>query len=502
MINPQSLAINLQIIFMALHPIEIQSEKLPLWRKIGYGVGDIYGGGSMVVVNFFYLIFLTDVVRISPALAGTVILISKVYDSITDPFEGVLSDRTRTSLGRRRPYLLAGIPLIFLSFIALFYPYSNENEAARFGLVIMSYLFFSTVVSIVMLNYNALQSEITLDYNERTSLSSMRIFFSTMASIAAALLPMEIIKQFDDVRQGYVVMGVVFGAFFALPFIFTFFAVRERQDFQKPPEKFDWRVAFIEPFKVKTFIYALLMYLFAFVAADTVSNIVVFFMKYYMLRGDEANYVAGTLLVFQVLSLPFYSWLSKRTSKRTGFMTGAVIWLATMLFSFFLVPGQPFLVVYTFAAVVGLGTGGVIVMMYAIFPDIPDVDELVSGERREGVYSALVTLIRKMSSAVAIFFVGLSIDRAGYIAPLEEVTNGATRLVEQPQSDTFILVLRLIFAFVPIVLLTVSLFFARRYPLTPAAHERLNAVLAVKRGHGEETAVIQQQAAELEKLLV
>jgi oligogalacturonide transporter len=103
------------------HPANT-SEKLSLWHKIGYGLGDIYGGGAAVILSFYYLIFLTDVVRLNPALAGTVILISKAYDAITDPFEGVLSDRTRTRLGRRRPYLLAGIPMVFLSFFALFYP--------------------------------------------------------------------------------------------------------------------------------------------------------------------------------------------------------------------------------------------------------------------------------------------------------------------------------------------------------------------------------------------
>ncbi|MBE2222380.1 MAG: MFS transporter [Anaerolineae bacterium] len=485
-----------------LKPTEIQSEKLPLWRKIGYGVGDIYGGGSMVVVNFFYLIFLTDVVRISPALAGTVILISKVYDSITDPFEGALSDRTRTSLGRRRPYLLAGVPLVFLSFIALFYPYSTDSELARFALVILSYLFFSTVVSIVMLNYNALQAEMTLDYDERTSLSTIRIFFSTVASIIAALIPLEIVKQFDNVRTGYLVMGITFGLFFAIPFIFTFFAARERKEFQKPPEKFDWRVAFIEPFKLKTFVYALLMYLFAFVAVDTVSNIVVFFMKYYIMRGDEANYVAGTLLLFQVLSLPFYYWLSKRSSKSFGFMVGGVIWLVTMLFSFFLAPGQPVWVAYLFSAVVGVGVGGVIVMMYAIFPDIPDVDELKTGERQEGVYAALVTLIRKMSSAVAIFFVGLTIQWAGYVQPLEEVVDGVTTLVDQPQSSAFIMVLRVIFALLPLVLVLISLFFARRYPLTPEVHERLNALLAKRRAGEAETEEMKKEASELQELLI
>ncbi|MGE5378016.1 MAG: MFS transporter, partial [Bacteroidota bacterium] len=163
--------------------MEAKGEKLSWWTKIGYGMGDIYGGGSGVVIGFYYLIFLTDVIGIAPALAGTVILISKIYDSVTDPFEGILADRTRTRLGRRRPYLLAGIPLVFLSFVALFYPFSNPSQIVRFIAVIGSYLFFSTIVSIVMLNYNALHSEITLDYNERSSLSSIRIFFSTAASI-------------------------------------------------------------------------------------------------------------------------------------------------------------------------------------------------------------------------------------------------------------------------------------------------------------------------------
>jgi oligogalacturonide transporter len=481
---------------------KLQSEELGFWRKLGYGLGDIYGGGSGVIISFYYLVFLTDVVRISPALAGTVILISKVYDSITDPFEGILADRTRTRLGRRRPYLLAGIPLVFLSFFALFYPIDLDQELHRFLFVIASYLFFSTVVSIVMLNYNALQSELTLDYNERTALSSFRIFFSTVSSILCALLPPEIVKVFPDVRAGYVAMGLAFGAFFALPFIATVFASRERKEFQRPPEPFDWRLAFLEPWKMRTFVYTLAMYLLAFVAMDTVSSIVVFFMKNYLLRGGEANFVSGTLLVAQVASLPFYVWLSKRTSKRTGYLVGALIWLLTMGFSFFIVPGQPSLVVYLFAVVVGLGTGGIIIMVYAIFPDIPDIDELKSGERREGIYSALFTFTRKLSSAFALFLVSNAIALAGYRPPLEQIVEGATQLVEQPQSDTFVWVLRLVFALVPIVLLLVALVFARRFPLTPEVHERLRRVLAVRRSGEPESDEVRREAEALEKLLI
>jgi oligogalacturonide transporter len=107
------------------------SHKLSFWRKVAFGLGDIYGGGSMVVIGFYYLVFLTDVVRINPALAGTVILISKFYDSITDPFEGILTDRTRTRMGRRKPYLMAGIPLVFLSFFLMWYPTALASEIGR-----------------------------------------------------------------------------------------------------------------------------------------------------------------------------------------------------------------------------------------------------------------------------------------------------------------------------------------------------------------------------------
>lgn len=461
--------------------MEAKSEKLSWWSKIGYGLGDIYGGGSGVVISFYYLIFLTDVVRIAPALAGTVILISKIYDSITDPFEGLLADRTRTSLGRRRPYLLAGIPLVFLSFVALFYPFSMESETTRFVSVVLSYLFFSTVVSIVMLNYNALHSEITLDYHERSSLSSIRIFFSTVSSIVAALVPLEIVKLFPDFHTGYIVMAVAIGAFFALPFIATVAAVKERPEFQKPPEKFDWKLAFIEPFKNRTFLYTLAMYLFAFVAIDTVSTIVAYFVKYYMQRTGEVSFVNGTLLLAQVISLPFYVALSKRTSKIRGYIIGLSIWVIAMLFSFLLSPNSASFWIYVFASIVGLGTGGVVVMIYAIFPDIPDVDELHSGERREAIYSALVTFVRKFSSALAIFAVSNVIGWAGYVPPVQETIDGATKLIEQPQSDTFLLVLRLIFMLLPIVLLAFALFFALRFPLTPELHRRLNALLARQR---------------------
>ena len=479
--------------------MEAKSEKLSWWTKIGYGLGDIYGGGSGTLIGFYYLFFLTDVVRISPALAGVVILVSKLYDAITDPFEGVIADRTRTRLGRRRPFLLAGIPLIFLSFFALFYPVNFSAEAQRFWYMIFSYLFFSTIVSIVMLSYNALQAELTLDYNERTVLSSVRIFFSTLSSILAALVPLEIVKAFADVRQGYIIMAIAFGLLFALPYIATVTATRERKEFQRKLQPFSWRESFLDPFLNRTFTGALMMYLLAFVAIDTVSSIIIYFMKYYLLRGGEANYVSGTLLVVQVIALPLFVWLSGKLGKQKAFLIGASMWAILMLVSLAIAPNLPVALIYIFAGLVGVGTGGVVVTMYAIFPDIPDVDELRTKQQREGIYSAMVTFMRKLSSALALFLVSQAIGWSGYIPPVQQVVNGATSLIDQVQPQTFITVLRIIFAIVPTVLVGTAAYFALRYPLTPELHRRLNQILARQR---LDQPVDEQEKSELTQVLI
>jgi oligogalacturonide transporter len=478
------------------------SHKLSFWRKVAFGLGDIYGGGAMVVIGFYYLVFLTDVIRINPALAGTVILISKFYDAITDPFEGILTDRTRTRMGRRKPYLLAGIPLVFLSFFLMWYPTTLASEFGRFIFVLVTYLFFSTIVSIVMLSYNAVIPELTPDYNERTSISSFRIFFSSIGSIIAAVAPLEIVKAFPDVHQGYIAMGIAFGLLFALPFIFTILAIRERPDFSRPLTKFNWREGFIEPFKIRTFVLALVMYLMAFVAMDVVQSVVVYFMKNYIQHPQDITMVNGTLLIAQLVILPAFVVLSRRTNKRTAYIVGAVLWILVMLTSLLLGPAQPRWIMYLFATCVGFGTGGVVVIMYAIFPDIPDVGELRNGKRQEGTFSSLITFMRKLSSAFSLFLVGNFLNLTGYLPPVQQVVDGATRLVEQTQTLQFLLFLRLLFVLVPLVFLSLAVWAAARFPLTLEAHQRLTRLLEARRAGTPETEELRGEAAELTRLLV
>jgi oligogalacturonide transporter len=468
--------------------VKPNAEKLSTVTKIGFGLGDLYGGGSMMIIGFFYLYFLTDVVRISPSLAGTVFLVSKIWDAVSDPLMGTISDRTRTRFGRRRPYFLAGVALIFLSFFLLWYPVDFDLEMHRFIFVLGAYLFFSTVLTMVMIPYNALASELTLDYNERTALSTIRIFFSSLSSLLCAVIPMEIVKILPDVRQGYITMGVSFGLFFALPFIIVFLTTFERPQFQEHTARFSLRRMFLEPFKTRSFIHILFMYLFAFVAVDAVMSVIIYFMTYYLHRGAETNYVLGVLLVVQIIALPFFAWLSGRAGKRHAFTVAIGLWILFMLFSFLVRPGSPPPLIYVFAGCIGFATGGVVVMIYAIFPDMPDIDELYSGERREGIYSGLFTFMRKLSSAVGIFLISNAIQLAGYRPPEEETVDGAVQMVEQVQTPQFIMILRIVFAVLPVVLLAFGLYGAWRYGLTPRLHDKLKEFLQRRRnGELEET---------------
>lgn len=476
-------------------------QKLKLKTKLGFGAGDIYGGGAMLIVGIYYLHYLTDVMLISPALAGVAFFVSKAWDAVSDPMMGYISDRTRTKYGRRRPYFLAGIVLIFISFFLMWYPVDFDLEMHRFIYILIAYIFFSTVITMVMIPYNALVPELTLDYNERTSLTMYRIIFSGVSSLICAVVPFEIVNHFPDVRTGHVVMAVAFGLFFAIPFIATFLTTKEREEFQKEPVPFNFKRSYVEPFRTPTFVNVLLMYLFSFVAIDVVMSIVIYFMKYYMKRLGETDYVLGAILILQILVIPIYYVVSKKTSKKTSFIISALIWMVVMGLSYFITPEVPKEAIYIFGGLVGLGTGGIVIMIYSIFADVPDVDELYTGERREGIFSGLLMFARKLSSAVAIFLIAQIIHWAGYIKPVEEVVDGKKILVEQAQTPEFIMVLKLVFALIPVLFLALSAYNAFRYKLTPSLHARIKEHLNRRREETKMTADMIDTENELKKLL-
>ncbi len=459
--------------------------KLKLRTKIAYGMGDIYGGGATTIISMYYMYFLVEVFRMSPALAGTAFLISKIWDAITDPFMGIISDNTRTRFGRRRPYFLAGIILIFVSFVLMWAPISLQQEGAKFVFILSAYLFFSTVYTLVWVPYNAIAAELTSDYDERTKLSTYRMIFSNVAGILAGTLAKDVFVDGlykDDPTMGFFVMSIAFGLFFALPFIATFLFCKEDPEIMNEPKKKIenmkefLRGYLVDPFSVRPFRFVVLMYLFGFMAQDAVMALAIFFLNYYLGISSMMTLLVP-VYACMLVAIPLAELFSIKFGKKMTYISAGILWIAAFSMVPFMHAEMSKVLIYAFGALFGTAAAGIQVMVFAMFPDVPDADELFSGSRREGIFSGIFAFLRKTGGAIVMFLVGNSMQWAGFKPPVEKVIDGVTKTVQQQQSSEFLTVLILIFTLVPCTFILIAIVSCKMYPLTKPVHTRLKIFL-------------------------
>ena len=478
-----------------------KSEKLSLSTKLAFGFGDVYGGGAIQIVNFFYLIFLTDYIGLRPAYAGFIFLIARGWDAISDPLMGVITDRTRTRFGRRRPYFLAATVLVFVSFVLLWLPVDFSAEWMKFLYAMFAYVFYCTVITMTLVPYWGLGGELTMNYNERTSLMLYRMVFSLSTAVAAAVLPMMIVKAFPDPRIGYLVMAASFGLFFSLPWPIIFFKCKERPELQKPPEPWSFRKLFIDPLKIRTTRMLIGLYVAAYVAVDLLSVIFVYFMSYYLGRSD-ANLVLGTALIVQVFTMPLYALLAKKLGKKSSYLISMVIWSAFMVFIWFITPDLPSWVMYVVAAGIGCGMAGAVFIPWAMFPDVADVGEFVIGERRDGTFSSYMTFARKATAALATMLVSVALDISGYVKPLVVTTDGVIQRINQAQPEGVITTIRVMLSFSPLIFLGLGIYLVLRYPVSEKVQEKLRGYLSYMRGETKTANLDPQEIQDLHRQLV
>ncbi|MGH0053605.1 MAG: MFS transporter, partial [Sphaerochaetaceae bacterium] len=174
--------------------------------KLGFGIGDLGGNLFFTIIGFYLLYYFTDVISLSPALAGTALMIGKVWDAVTDPVTGYLSDRTHTRFGRRRPYMFIGSIISFFCMGLIFTPIELSSQARLFVYVTFLYCLLNTAYTLVNIPYAALLPELTEDYHERTILTGYRMSFAVLGTFFGAALVLPIVGLFSDVNRGWSVM--------------------------------------------------------------------------------------------------------------------------------------------------------------------------------------------------------------------------------------------------------------------------------------------------------
>lgn len=477
------------------------TEKLPLAAKLIYGWGDLYGGGALNLVGFYYLIFLTDVARIDPAWAGFIILVSKAWDAVSDPLMGVVTDRTRTRIGKRRPYFIVNIFSVILALAVLWYSPPFPQEWLRFLYALFAYVLFSTVSTVLMVPYLSMMPSLARDYNERTSLNAVKMAFSFSAGILAAVLPMQLVHSFADVEKGYSIMGLVFGIVFSIPWIVI--ALYFREDDSRgdaPPASFDLR-EFVAPLKIRSFRFVTGIYLGAYLVMDLMSSLIAYYMTYVLGRPADLKIVLGVLILFQLFSMPVVTFLARKIGKAKTAILCSVVWILSVATIAVTPATWPSFVIYLQAAITGFGVCGALVMPWSMYPDVADVGRLATGRDCAGSLSGLMTFFRKFASAFALFIVGLVLRISGYARPTEEVVDGVKRIVNQVQADSVLGAIRALLSLAPLLLLGLVIVLAARYPLGQDAHAAVRRKLDYLDGVASEDLGAEESEALLRSLV-
>ncbi|MFK8054019.1 MAG: MFS transporter [Woeseiaceae bacterium] len=438
---------------------EAIAQPVPFWRKLGWGTGSLGIGLVLNIQTIFFVSYAVDYVGIEPALVGSLILLAKMFDLATDVPMGILSDRTRSRFGRRRPYILAGGLLAAIVFFALF----NQPALSGGSLTLSIFaglLCMAIAYTIFMVPYIAVPSEMTDDSHERSSIMSWRVSFSIAATTGGAFVAGRLIDGFGGGREGFGAMAIGIALVIAICAMVTFFSVPSQPQVTlvattAPAVSLRDQLRSLlgnRPFT--TLLSFKLLQLLSL--ASNITLQVFFFVN--VLGVSFSTY--GTLTLWKglttILSASFWVALGRRIGKRATAMIATAGQALVNLTWFLAEAGQP--LVYSAIRFLFLGffTSGLIIMGLSMLTDTVDYDRRKTGLRREGVMSGLYTSVEKLAFAIAPALAGIFLQASGYIA-------GGGGAAVQP--DSAIQAIYWLISVVPAALSLLSLLVLWRYRL-------------------------------------
>jgi oligogalacturonide transporter len=446
-----------------------------LVSKLAYASGDIYGGGAFLIVGLLFLVFLTKVEGLSGTWAGIIIFTGKAWDVVTDPLMGILSDRTRSRMGRRRPYFLIGSVIVLVSWVMLWHSFGITSEAMKIIYYMFAFMFFSTAFTIVMVPYNAILADMTTDYNKRSAFTGTRLSFSAGAAIVCGIVPGMITGSFQSQQTGYLLMGIVFGIFFGMSWIAVFLGTWENTR-NKEQSGFSFKEWF-SVLKNRSFRKYVLIFVFSQMAIDITMAIAVFYLGVSLQKDYLFVPSMAAILGVQLIFIMIFSAMAQKTGKKLPGIIAAFVWIAANITIFTFTVNTPDILVISVCALIGIGAAGCNMVSWSILPDISDVDELMTGKRREGLYSGVSTFLRKLSGGVAVGLIGFMLDIVRYDE--SAVITGNTEPITYYG-------IKLMFCLLPVLFLLAMLIVLKGYRLGKNEYSVLHSTLeAIKNGGTE-----------------
>jgi len=457
--------------------------KLPARIKAGYAAGQATDSIGFNVFYFFFLYFLTDFAGVPPGIAGTISLIAIGWDAITDPIVGYISDNLKSKYGRRRPMMLTALIPYCVCMFLLFNNIDFANANAKFVYFAFIAILFWTSYKIFVIPYFALGAELTDDFNERTSLrvwASVVMYAAVMLASAAPPMILELTAQAGgNADAGWNNVGIIFAVLIAATLLICWRATRggelvtkdehivEKTRDEKPAASFFPNIASI--FKLKPSKFLVGSVLCWAVVCSMVSGGLIYLMESNLKYSpDQISICYVIMALAAIFWLPFINKGAEKFDKRSVyFATMLISGICLVAFNFIGFPMIGILILFLF--LFNLGNSCFWTLYYSMMYDISELDEFVTGKRREGTIAALMSFAQKLGAAIALWLTGQILEAGGY---------DGMQSAQSASAESAILSIN---TWVPGVIGIIAAVFAFGYPLSRKIFNALMPALEAKR---------------------
>ncbi len=471
-----------------------------VWPMIQYCFANIFMGGGGYIISMYFTVFLTNVVGMQLSHATFIVMIATVWDGINDPIMGIITDRTRSKYGRHRRYLLWSIPFVVISYIMLWNSFgldAQKNPGLCIAYYGFAYVLYKTAYTMVDVPHTSMLPTLAPEYNKRTQYTSVSYIFNSVGMVPSYIILLICLSAFgssdtlsSDSKMPFFVTGVVLSVVYACAIFATFKTVKEPSSLNEQMPKLDLKFAideYIQVFRNKSFRDYFAMTFFWQMARSFYTTTSVYFItylanlyKYYPLYNTFAG-------VFESLAFPLnYALTMKKGKSKCGAVVTPfmILGLAILLFVKPATNGasaiMPLVLMILGGAVLyPFGMSGLGFVGNNVMPDLTDVDELITGRRREGVISTFNTMIKQIVGGVMTFMVGTVLDWFGL------VTGNKGVYIEQ--TETALWGIRFCVSILPIISAVVAWFMLKRFKMTKDDHTMIRAAIATKHKYGSVT---------------
>lgn len=468
---------------------------------IYYCFTNIFIGGGGYIISMYFSIFLTKVVGLNIEYAGFITMVAVVWDGINDPIMGIITDRTRSKFGRHRAYLKWGIPFVFVSYIMLWNSFGLDGQKHPYMTVayfVVAYVLYKTAYTIIAVPHTAMLPELAPEYNKRTQYTSVSYIFNSVGMIPSYIILLIMLSIFGfsdglnrDAKMPFFITGIILATMYSIAIYGTFKLVKEPSSLDMKNEPLDLKAAlreYILVFKSKSFRQYFGISFFWETARSFYSTTFIYYVtflanqyKFYPIFNTFAG-------VFESLAFPLnYALTMKHGKKKCGTIVTPfmILGLAIGLIVQASQPGTSkatFMLILMIMGVIfyPFGMSGIGFVCNNVFPDLTDVDELITGRRREGVVSTCNTMVKQVIGGINTFIVTLILGGFGL-----DTSSEATEFVEQPASA--ITGIRLCVALIPMVSALISYILLRKFEMTKDDHTMIRAAVATKHKYGSVT---------------